>query len=134
MKSIRIMAAIVAAALCAAPVFAQKLTREEKREEANSRSVTGLITGVDGMPAVGAIVQIKDMRTLMVRSFITQTDGTYHFYGLKADVDYELSSRSGDATSRTRTLSVFDTRKEAILDFTLENKNAPKNENKSEKK
>lgn len=134
MKSIRVLAAVVASVLCATPVFAQKLTREEKREEANSRSATGLVTGVNGMPAVGAIVQLKDMRTLQVRSFITQADGTYHFYGLKADVDYELTARSGDATSRTRTLSVFDTRKEAILDFTLQNKNAAKNENKDEKK
>lgn len=102
------------------PAFGQ--TRAEKRAEANLRSVSGLVSGVDDMPAVGAVVQIKDMRTLQIRSFITQADGKYHFYELKADVDYQLSARSGDAVSPARTLSVFDTRKEAILNFKLEEK------------
>ena len=116
-------AALCAAALAfSAPAWAQGKTRAEKREEANMRSVTGLITGADEMPAVGAVVQIKDMRTLQIRSFITQNDGTYHFYGLKTDVDYQLSARSGDTTSPTKTLSTFDTRKEAILNFKLEPK------------
>lgn len=122
------VAILVMASVCGAPVVAQKLSRQERKEEANSRSATGLVTGVDDMPAVGAIVQLKDMRTLQVRSFITQADGTYHFYGLKADVDYEITARSGDATSPTKTLSVFDTRKEAVLNFKLQNKNRPKAE------
>lgn len=126
-KSVRIAAILTVAAVCGAPpfaqnAFAQKKTREERREEANSRSLMGTITGVDEMPAVGAVVQLKDMRTLQIRSFITQTDGTYHFNGLKADVDYQVTARSGDATAPTRTLSVFDSRKEAILNFKLEAK------------
>lgn len=125
-KSVRIVAILVVAAVGGVSAFAQKPTRQERREEANSRSATGTITGADDMPASGAVVQLKDMRTLQVRSFITQTDGTYHFYGLKADVEYQLSARSGDATAPTRTLSVFDSRKEAILNFKLEIKNENK--------
>jgi hypothetical protein len=121
-KSVRIAAIVIVAAACCAPVFAQKPTRQERREEANSRSVMGTVTGADEMPSVGAVVQLKDMRTLQIRSFITQGDGTYHFNGLKADVDYQLTARSGDTSAPTRTLSVFDSRKEAILNFKLENK------------
>jgi hypothetical protein len=119
-KSVRVVAILAVAAILGAPAFSQKKSREERREEANSRSAMGVVTGADEMPAAGAVVQLKDMRTLQVRSFITQTDGTYHFYGLKADVDYQLTVRSGDATAVPRTLSVFDTRKEAILNFKLE--------------
>lgn len=121
-KSFRIAALLAVAAALGAPAFGQKKTREERREEANSRSAMGVVTGVDDMPAAGAVVQLKDMRTLQVRSFITQADGTYHFYALKADVDYQLTARSGDATAGPKTLSVFDTRKEAILNFKLEAK------------
>lgn len=117
------MVAILAVvAVLGAPASGQKKSREERREEANSRSAMGVVTGADDMPAAGAVVQLKDMRTLQIRSFITQADGTYHFYNLKADVDYQLTARSGDATAAPRTLSVFDTRKEAILNFKLENK------------
>jgi hypothetical protein len=128
MVAILLVAAVgwVGALWVAAPAFAQKPTRQERKEEANSRSAMGTITGTDDTPAVGAVVQLKDMRTLQVRSFITQSDGTFHFYGLKADVDYQLTARSGDAVAPTRTLSVFDTRKEAILNFKLETKNETK--------
>jgi hypothetical protein len=100
----------------------QSKSRAEKKAEANQRSVTGLVTGTDDMPAVGAVVQLKDMRTMQVRSFITQTDGTYHFYELKADVDYQLSARSGDTASPVKSLSVFDSRKEAVLNLKLDAK------------
>src|SRR4051812_46638288 len=83
-------------------LLAQKKTREERREEANSRSVQGVVTGADDKAALGAIVMLKDLKTLQVRSFITQTDGTYHFSGLKADVDYELTAKSGDLSSGPR--------------------------------
>jgi len=124
-KSIRAAAGfaalfLVAALACASLLDAQ--SRAEKRAEANLRSVTGVVTGADDMPAVGAVVQLKDMRTLQIRSFITQTDGRYHFYELRADVDYQLTAHSGDTTSPTKTLSVFDTRKEAILNFKLDKK------------
>jgi hypothetical protein len=107
-------------ALCAAPAYSQ--SRAEKRAEANMRSVTGQVTGTDEMPAAGAVVQLKDMRTLQVRSFITPADGTYHFYELKTDVDYQVSARSGDATAPPKTVSVFDSRKEAVLNLKLEAK------------
>ena len=103
-------------------LLAQKKTREERREEANSRAVQGIVTAADDKPAQGAVVLLKDMKTLQVRSFITQADGTYHFSGLKADVDYELNAKSGDTTAPTRKLSIFDTRKEAVVNFKLDKK------------
>ena len=100
----------------------QAKSRAEKRAEAKERSVTGVITGADDMPAVGAVVQLKDMRTMQVRSFIAQANGTYHFYELETDIDYQVSARSGDSIAPAKTVSVFDTRKEAILNFKLEPK------------
>ena len=76
----------------------------------------------DDQPAAGAVVQVKDMRTLQVRSFITQTDGMYHFSGLRADIDYQLTAKSGDLTAGPRTLSIFDNRKDAVMNFKLEKK------------
>jgi len=98
-----------------------KKTREERREEANSRAVMGTVTTADDKLVSGAVVQLKDMRTLQVRSFITLEDGQYHFSGLRIDIDYELSAKSGDATA-TKKLSLFDNRKAAVLNFKLEKK------------
>lgn len=106
--------------LCAGLV-AQKKTREERREEANTRSVMGTVTSADDKLVSGAVVQLKDMRTLQVRSFITLEDGQYHFSGLRIDIDYELTARSGDVAA-TKKLSLFDNRKEAVLNFKLDKK------------
>ena len=119
---IRVLGIAAAALILSAGLWAQKKTREERREEANSRAVQGLVAMPDDQPAAGAVVQVKDMRTLQVRSFITQTDGMYHFSGLRADIDYQLTAKSGDLTAGPRTLSIFDNRKDAVMNFKLEKK------------
>jgi hypothetical protein len=99
---------------CAPLVLAQKDT--------NTRSVQGSVTTPDESAAVGAVVQLKNMKTLQIRSFITLDDGTYHFFELSPDVDYELKADFRGTTSGTKTLSSFDSRKKAIINLKLNNK------------
>ncbi len=117
----RVLTLTAIAVILATGLDAQKKTREERREEANSRAVTGTVTTADDKPVSGSVVQLKDMRTLQVRSFITLDDGQYHFSGLRIDIDYELTAKSGEMTA-TKKLSLFDNRKQAVLNFKLEKK------------
>ena len=110
------------AVILSAALEAQSKSKAERREEANSRSVMGIVVGPDDQPANGAVVQLKDMRSLQIRSFIPQEDGQYHFSGLRADIDYQLTAKSGDMTAPLRTLSIFDNRKEAVMNFKLDKK------------
>jgi hypothetical protein len=121
-KGVRVLSILGVALIFSAGILAQKKSREERREEANSRSVQGLVTGPDDKPIAGAVVQLKDTRSLQVRSFITQEDGAYHFSGLKGDIDYQLTAKAGDASVGPKTLSIFDNRKEAILNFKVDKK------------
>ena len=121
-NGVRALAIAAVALVLSAGLFAQKKTREERREEANSRAVEGQVLLPDEKVAVGAVVQLKDMRTLQVRSFITLDDGKYHFSGLRLDIDYQLTAKSGDFVGGPRTLSIFDNRKDAIINFKLEKK------------
>jgi hypothetical protein len=116
----RVLTVAVAALILSAGLFGQSKSRAERREEANSRSVMGNVVDAKDQPASGAVVQLKDMRTLQVRSFITQTDGEYHFSGLRPDIDYQLTAKSGDMSAAPRTLSIFDNRKEAVMNFKLD--------------
>ena len=113
MRVFSILAVVLALAF-AAP--AQK----KDKNEANTRALAGTVTD-DEKPVTGAVVQLKDMRTLQVRSFITLDDGQYHFSGLRADIDYELTARSGEMTA-TKKLSLFDNRKAAVMNFKLDKK------------
>ena len=99
---------------CAPASFAQK--------EGAMRSVQGSVTNPDESAAAGAVVQLKNMKTLQVRSFITLEDGTYHFFELSPDVDYELKADLKGASSGPKTLSSFDSRKKAIINLKLNKK------------
>lgn len=94
----------------------------KKGEDQNVRSVQGTVSGADDNPVNGAVVQIKNTKTLQIRSFITKDNGAYYFHGLSPDVDYELKADYEGATSPTKTLSSFDSRKQAVLNLKLPKK------------
>ena len=95
---------------------------KKKKGEAATRVVEGTVTDADDHPVEGAVVQLKDMRSLQVRSFITLNDARYHFSGLKADNDYQLKADHSGMTSGWKTLSVFDTRPAPVINLKLEKK------------
>jgi len=113
-------AAVLAALLFSAPAgFAQK----KKGDEAgNTRSVEGTVTTAEESPVDGAVVQLKNLKTLQIRSFIAKNGGTYNFQGLSPDVDYEIKAEFQGSSSSTRTLSSFDSRKKAIINLKLNKK------------
>ena len=107
------LALLVVCLLGAPTTFAQKKKAE------TTRSVQGTVTVADDSPVNGAVVQLKNTKTLQIRSFITKDDGTYHFYDLSPDIDYELKADYQGASSSTKTLSSFDSRKQAVLNLKL---------------
>lgn len=115
----RALAAILLAATISAAFAAQ---RGRDREDPNVRSVQGVVRDASDNSVEGAVVKLKNMKNLQVRSFITQRDGSYYFHGLSANVDYELKAEYADAESDTRTLSIYDSRRKAIINLKLESK------------
>ena len=108
--------AVVAVAV---PAAAQQ---RGNKQDANTRSVSGVVRDTSDAAISGAVVQVKDTKTLQVRSFITQQDGTYHFHGLSTNVDYELKADYNGASSGVKTLSSFDSRPKAVINLKLEPK------------
>lgn len=94
-------------------------TKDEQKKAAVERPVKGVVTDADGKPVVGAIVQLKNTRTLQVRSFITKDKGEYYFAGLSKDIDYELKAQFSGKASKPRTLSSFDTKPEPVLNLEI---------------
>jgi hypothetical protein len=83
------------------------------------RSLSGVVTDVSGAPAAGAVVQLKNLKTLQIRSYIAREKGDYHFNGLGTDVDYEVKAEWNGHASSTRTLSSFDSHSEAVINLPL---------------
>ena len=96
--------------------------QKSKADDDKLRLVLGSVTDAQDNPVVGAVVQLKNAKTLQVRSFITQEKGTYQFHGLDPNVDYTLKAEYQGASSATRTLSSFDSRKKPAIDLKIESK------------
>ncbi len=116
MKMKALWMVLLAIVLCAG-VFAQG--RKPLSDDPNTRSVQGVVTDAADHPVPGAVVQLKDMKTLQIRSFYTQQGGAFHFAGLSTNVDYQLKADHDGHTSGTHTLSVYDSRKMAVLNLKL---------------
>jgi len=94
----------------------------KKGEDQNVRTVQGTVFDANDAAVNGAVVQLKNTKTLQIRSFITKENGAYYFHGLSPDVDYELKADNQGASSPTKTLSSFDSRKEAVLNLKFSKK------------
>ena len=87
-----------------------------------TRSIEGTVLDAKGSPVPGAIILLKDTKTLQVRSYIAQKDGKYHFFGLSSDINYELRAQANGMTSPEKMVSVFDSHKVVKLNLKLKKK------------
>jgi hypothetical protein len=94
--------------------------KKDKKGDPTIRSVKGLVQLPDDNPAQGAVVKIKNVKNLQVRSYITQADGKYHFQNLSTSVDYEIEAEYKDLSSPKRMLTVYDSRQDLIFNLKLE--------------
>ena len=114
----RLFSLTIAAVMLSAVVAAA----DSKKKDDRTRSVQGTVSSAQSEAVNGAVVQLKNTKTLQIRSFITKDNGSYYFHGLSPDVDYELRADFQGASSPAKTLSAFDSRKEAIIHLKLNNK------------
>lgn len=105
-------------ALALAPLLPAQRGQED--QDPNTRSVQGYVMDANDNPIVRAVVQLKNMRTLQVRSFISQAEGEYRFSGLSKDVDYEIKATYQGRSSETKRLSTFDNRAVVRINLRLE--------------
>jgi hypothetical protein len=118
-RTSRIVLVAFLAVACAQLLPAQK---NKDKDDPTIRSLQGQVNDPEDKPVAGAVVQLKDTKTLQVRSFITQADGGYRFSGLRADTDYEIKADYSGLSSDNRRLSNFDTRKIATVNLKLNKK------------
>jgi len=115
------LALALAITLCiaaASPTRAQ--TKDQKKAEAQLRTVHGSVLDKSENPIPSSVVYLKNLKTQAVKTYIADDTAHYRFSGLDPNVDYEIHAEHADATSPTRTISSYDTRRdiEATLKLT----------------
>jgi len=93
-----------------------------KADKSRLRDLKGAVKDESDNPVEGAIVKLKNGKTGKVVEFITKKDGTYLFYDLSMDIDYDLTVIREGFDDGKKTLSKFDTRKPATLNLLIEHK------------
>jgi hypothetical protein len=111
---------LAALALLVSGAFSLGQAADKKDQEpGNQRTVQGTVTDAQDAPVNGAVVYIKNTKNLQIRSFVTKDQGAYYFHSLSPDVDYELHAEFNGASTPTKTLSSFDSRKVATINLRL---------------
>lgn len=99
------------------------LQPEPRADKSRMRDVKGVVKDASGNFLANATVSLKDLKTGNAVRTQTKNDGSYIFYDLNMDVDYELAAaHEGFDASPVRRLTQYDARKPAIRDFELQRK------------
>lgn len=90
------------------------------------RTVHGTVFDTHENPLPSAIVYLKNLRTMAVRTYITNSSGSYRFSGLDPNADYELHAEHGQLTSGSHTVSSFDSRSDIVIELKVNRKKPDK--------
>jgi len=94
--------------------FLNKLNLRKQPQD-HTRVLTGRVFGRQDQPLAKAVVYLKNTKSLVVKTYISDNDGTYRFPNLSPNVDYEVYAEYQGGRSDTKTLSAFDNRKLANI-------------------
>jgi hypothetical protein len=94
-------------AVCDSPALAQR-----KSGSNTTRSLHGRVFSPDNKPVAKAVVYLTNTKTHVSETYISDSDGSYHFPWLSPRVDYQVHAEFQGARTETKFISSFDTRKE----------------------
>jgi len=114
----RFAGVLLAVAALAVPVLPGQLAHAQSRGPVQ-RVVQGKVLSSADAPVTNAVVYLKDMKSLAVKSFITSADGSYRFGQLTPGVDYSVFAELNGKKSSVKTVSAFDAKNEFIINLHL---------------
>ncbi|MBI2679104.1 MAG: carboxypeptidase regulatory-like domain-containing protein [Candidatus Koribacter versatilis] len=109
-RFIRILALALVATLATGALSAQLFPRPKNNRENQLRTLDGVVMGKGDAPLSGAVVYLKNAKTLAVKSLYSGDDGGYRFNALAPNTDYEVFAEYKGKKSDTKTMSSFDSR------------------------
>lgn len=95
-------------AMIAAPKLLAQTTSVAEKERI--KNVSGTVLDKADAPLSGAVVYLKNTKTLAVKSVYSSDKGEFHFNALSPNTDYQIYAEFNGVRSGTKTVSSFDNR------------------------
>ncbi len=95
---------------------------QDKKADAQLRTVHGSVIDGSENPVPSGVVYLVNVKTQTVKTYIADESGNYRFSGLDPNADYELHAEHGDLTSSTRTVSNFNSSRDIEITLKLSHK------------
>src|SRR5260221_6638576 len=111
MKRLLAVAVFALACIATLPITSTSAMAQRGRQ-GEARILTGRLFDRQDAHLQKAIVYLKNTKTLVIKTYITEPDGSYRFPALATNVDYEVYAEYQGGRSDTKTLSGFDSRKD----------------------
>ena len=96
------------------------------QSSAQLRTVRGTVVNASDSPVPGAVVYLKNMKTLTVRTYFSSATGRYHFSGLDPNVNYQIHAENQNLTSASHVISSFDSSPDIVIDLKIDRKKSSK--------
>jgi hypothetical protein len=84
------------------------------------RVVQGKVVDGANAPIKGAVVYLKDSRSLSVKSFFSDDQGAYRFGQLSQNTDYEIWAENNGKKSAVKTISSFDNKNQFYINLKID--------------
>ncbi|HLH32866.1 MAG TPA: carboxypeptidase-like regulatory domain-containing protein [Terriglobia bacterium] len=131
-KVVGILVVILVALSCSAQLTlplsgdSPSTDNDHKSTRVTTRTLTGMVLDKSDKPVANAVVYLKNTKTLAVKTYIAQNDGTYRFPALSPNVDYDVYAEKDGKKSGTKTLSQFDDRPKPNINLRIDTGKAGK--------
>jgi hypothetical protein len=102
------------------PAVTLENNKTKPKKDSPFRLIQGTVKDQSDNPVAGAIVQLKNAKTSKLVDFATKDDGKFAFRDLPLADDYELFAKQGGITTPVKKVSIYDTRKEVVINFKIE--------------
>lgn len=113
----RLLAGVVLLGSCAPFTLAHSLWAAPGASAPTQRAVQGRVVDKQDGAIAGAVVYLKDTRSLAVKSYLTDEEGHFHFGQLSDGADYEIWAEQNGKRSSSKNISQFNSKLD--IQFTL---------------
>ena len=114
LASISVAAGLLLTVAAPSPAYARQRSVVPKE-----RIIDGKVIDKADAPLPGAVVYLKDTKSLSVKTYICDEAGHFHFGQLSQNTDYEISAVSNGVKSNSKSISSFDDKNSYYFTLTV---------------